>query len=350
MARGEDSIARTYELSRLQLVDARCLRASLHDLPPSPAGPSRYSLLPPHSNPKTAVASIVPLVRSRRGVPSLEHAVESSGSPAPPKWHGFDPANLTGGLTRCRVTRSPLVGFLAPAIDTPSRRCWPVRRPTRDHPWFLTTSTAIRRQGCGLVASHCRSEVHRVSCLRALTPTLDPKTVACSVAEASQTPGTFPAVLPPLEEHPSVTAGTHHCALVLPPRGCSLRPDDRNRRIARTSSTRRCSITAGEPVALVARHTPDSILPGLTSPSRFLLTRSPIPPPEGHGTDRMFRPCEHDVLILRVNRCRLTLDRLRRACRRLRRCVRRLTCGSSPCWVPDHPANRNRLAASSTHQ
>jgi len=111
----------------------------------------------------------MPLVRSRRGAPSLEHAVESSGSPASPKRCGFDPSNLTGGLTRCRVTRSPLVGFLAPAIDTPSRRCWPVRRPTRDHPWFLTTSTAIRRQGCGLVASHCRSEVHRVSCLRALT-------------------------------------------------------------------------------------------------------------------------------------------------------------------------------------
>lgn len=133
MARGEESIARIRGFSRPQRVVARCLRASLHDLPPLPAGPSRCFPLLPRRLPKNPATSIMPLVRSRRGVPSLEPAVESSGSPALPKQLGRDPANLTGGLTRCRVTRSPLVGFcrlghrhtLAPLLAGPKTNARP---------------------------------------------------------------------------------------------------------------------------------------------------------------------------------------------------------------------------------
>jgi len=77
----------------------------------------------------------------------------------------------------------------------------------------------------------------------------------------------------PLEEHPSVTAVPHHCGLPASTRLCAAEftawtassacPPPRG--FSPSHPARRCT--------LVARRTYDPILPGLISPSRFLLTR-----------------------------------------------------------------------------
>lgn len=238
-----------------------------------------------------------------RGIVGVSRTAEAAWvrSREPDRWTHTLPCNpvASRGVFRLGYRHT-----LAPLLTGPKTRLRPSRvsHPFDSHPtralWACCIPLPIR--GSSRFQPPCPGL------------TLGPRTVADSVAEANQTPGAFPAMLPPLEEHPSVTAGTHRCALFYPLEVAPQQTDDRNRLLQRTSSTRSCSITSGEPVALVARRAPDSILPGLFSPSRFLVTRCPIPPPESEGTDKMVRPSKLDVLILRANRCRLALDRLRR--------------------------------------
>jgi hypothetical protein len=89
------------------------------------------------------------------------------------------------------------------------------------HPWFLTTSTAFRRMRCGLVASHCQSEVHRVSGLRVLILACGPTNRRPLRCRSEPDTRDLPRDAPTPRRTSVCDSRCASLRPVLPPRGCS---------------------------------------------------------------------------------------------------------------------------------